>query len=162
MPTSEHSMDGWAEDTTAWLMSTLSGGLFGNSKQRDDQAGGFNPGDRIASLPQRCVLSARSAEESALGVAVRAAAASMGPTCAALCTEEVVLWVFMAVGRVDTAHPWHPYLASLPAESPEPTCWPQALRDGLASTPVGASVQAARDAVEKLYTLVQFSMVQAF
>ena len=51
----------------------------------------FAAGDRIASLPQRCVLSARAAEESELGKAVRAAAAAMGPTCEALVTEEVPL-----------------------------------------------------------------------
>ena len=99
----------------------------------------FSPGDRIASLPQRCVLSARAAEDSELGRAVRTAASAMGPTCEALCTEEVMLWVYMAVGRVDPAHPWHAYLASLPATSPEPACWPQELRDALAATPVGAS-----------------------
>jgi len=108
----------------------------------------FAAGDRIASLPQRCVLSARAAEESELGKAVRKAAAAMGPTCEALLTEEALLWIFLSVGRIDAAHPWHAYLSSLPATSPEPTCWPAELRNELASTPVGASVSAALDAVQ--------------
>ena len=111
----------------------------------------FAPGDRIASLPQRCVLSARGAEESELGRAMRTAASAMGPTCEVLCTEEVVLWTYMAVGRVDASHPWHAYLASLPATSPEPASWPQELRDALAATPVGASVGAAREAVQAAF-----------
>ena len=136
----------------AWLHECGAEGLD-DLHIRDDGLGGlcvfarriFAAGDRIASLPQRCVLSARAAEESELGKAVRAAAAAMGPTCEALVTEEVLLWIFLSVGRTDAAHPWHAYLASLPATSPEPTCWPAELRDELASTPVGASVSAALD-----------------
>ena len=65
----------------------------------------FAPGDRIASLPQRCVLSARAAEESELGRAVRTAASAMGPTCEALCTEEVVLWLSL----IHISEPTRPY-----------------------------------------------------
>ena len=82
----------------AWLHECGAEGLD-DLHIRDDGLGGlcvfarriFAAGDRIASLPQRCVLSARAAEESELGKAVRAAAAAMGPTCEALVTEEVPL-----------------------------------------------------------------------
>ena len=65
----------------------------------------FAAGDRIASLPQRCVLSARAAEESELGKAVRAAAAAMGPTCEALVTEEVPLQPLTAPATVPQLQP---------------------------------------------------------
>ena len=38
------------DDTTVWLMDALDGELFGNGKQDDDQAGGFNNGDRMGIL----------------------------------------------------------------------------------------------------------------
>ena len=146
----------------AWLRECGAQGLDDLIIRPDGATGGlgvfarrsFAAGDQIASLPQRCVLSARAAEESELGKAVRAAAAAMGPTCEALCTEEVVLWIFLAVGRVDPTHPWHAYLALLPTTSPDPTCWPADLRQELASTPVGASVSAAREAVQAAFESV--------
>ena len=76
----------------------------------------FAAGDQIASLPQRCVLSAHAAEESELGKAVRAAAAAMGPTCEALVTEEVLLWIFLSVGRTDAAHPCLLYTSPSPRD----------------------------------------------
>ena len=143
----------------AWLRSSGAEGLDDLVIRPDGTSGGlgvfakrnFKAGARIASLPQSCVLSARAAEESELGKAVRAAASAMGPTCESLCTEEIVLWVFLAVGRVDAAHPWHAYLAALPGLSPEPTCWPAALRQELAATPVGKSVGAALEAVQAAF-----------
>jgi hypothetical protein len=58
----------------------------------------------------------------------------------------------MCIGRVGTAdHPWHAYLAALPASSPEPTCWPIHLREELRATPVGVSLTAARDFVQRVY-----------
>ena len=152
----EDELDPKTDALVTWLRTSGVEGLDDLVIRADGASGGlgvfakrnFKSGDRIASLPQRCVLSARAAEESELGKAVRAAATAMGPTCAALCTEELVFWVFLAVGRVAPAHPWHAYLASLPALSPEPTCWPAELRQELGSTPVGASVGAALEAVQ--------------
>ena len=65
----------------AWLRSSGAEGLDDLVIRPDGTSGGlgvfakrnFKAGDRIASLPQSCVLSARAAEESELGKAVRAA-----------------------------------------------------------------------------------------
>ena len=229
-PASQPEPDPKTAELLTWLRECGAEGLD-DLHIRPDRLGGlcvfarriFAAGDRIASVPQRCVLSARAAEQSQLGKAVRAAAAAMGPTCEALVmeevhtyvpgppyctyglrvpasrvpyvpkaqgsslpraatavrtlyayrplafctyayrgtpglplgdnqrtvvrqvTEEVLLWIFISVGRADAAHPWHAYLASLPAASPEPTCWPAELRQELSSTPVGASASAALD-----------------
>ena len=122
----------------------LDGGGHGIFTKRD-----FAKGETIASLPIGCALTAAAAAESELGKAVRACAARLG--CQEFCTAEVVLWVYLAVGRRDKAHPWHAYCASLPAESPEPACWPKPLREQLNSTPVGASLFAARRAVQQVW-----------
>ena len=96
----------------AWLRECGAEGLD-DLHIRPDGLGGlcvfarriFAAGDRIASLPQRCVLSARAAEESELGKAVRAAAAAMGPTCEALVTEEVPLQPLTAPATVPQLQP---------------------------------------------------------
>ena len=41
---------GMAEDTTAWLMASDVGDLFGNGKEESDPAGGFDDGDRMGIL----------------------------------------------------------------------------------------------------------------
>ena len=41
---------GERQDTTAWLMSAYYGDLFGNGKEEDGDAGGFNNGDRMGIL----------------------------------------------------------------------------------------------------------------
>ena len=41
---------GWREHTTAWLMYALNGRLFGNGKEDDNHAGGFDQGDRLGVL----------------------------------------------------------------------------------------------------------------
>ena len=57
----------------------------------------------------------------------------------------------MCIGRATADHPWHAYLAALPTSSPEPTSWPSRLREELRATPVGASLAAARDVVQRVY-----------
>lgn len=143
----------------SWLESCGAEGLDRLRLAEDPSSGGIgafarrniNKGEVIASIPQRCVLSTRAAENSDLGKAVRAAAVRFGPQSAMLCTDEVLLWICMAVGRVQNSHPWHAYLASLPEQSPDPACWPLQLRAELNGTPVGASVQAALDVVNAVY-----------
>ena len=44
------AVHGGQDDTTAWLMHASSGSLFGNGKDLDDHAGGFNQGDRMGIL----------------------------------------------------------------------------------------------------------------
>ena len=61
-----------------------------------------------------------------------------------LCTDEVLLWLFMAIGRRDPKHPFHPYLASLPVVAPDAANWPEDHRAGLEATPVAADVAKAR------------------
>jgi len=101
----------------------------------------FSPGDVVATIPQRCILTAELAKSSELGVAAFAAASEWG--CRHLCTDEVLLWIFMCAGRASRSHPFHAYLSALPETSPEPVCWPKDLRDELRQTPVGAAVDVA-------------------
>lgn len=143
----------------SWLESSGAQGIDGLHIAADGDGGigafarhAIQQGQLIAAIPQRCVLSVHAAEESALGRAVRAAAKRLDSAHAALLTDEVLLWIYMAVGRMDPAHPWHAYLASLPSQSPDPACWPAALRDELNGTPVGASVRAAVDAVHAVHS----------
>ena len=83
----------------------------------------FAAGDTILSLPQSCVLTAEKAAAAGVGVAARAAAKAWGVE--AVCTDEVLLWLTMCVGRVDPSHPWHSYLACLPTAVSEPCRWPR-------------------------------------
>ena len=46
-PRTDHAL---AEATTAWLMNPGIGSLWGNGKENDDEAGGFNHGDRMGVL----------------------------------------------------------------------------------------------------------------
>ena len=94
----------------------------------------FKSGDLLATLPRKCVLTANAAVESPVGVAAKQAALASGAE--KYCTPDSVLWVYMCVGRVDTKHPWHPYLASLPADAPDPASWPEEHRALLDNTPV--------------------------
>jgi hypothetical protein len=94
----------------------------------------FSTGGLLATVPRECVITAAAAVESPVCIAARTAAASL--EAEQYCTPDSLLWVYMCVGRVDGDHPWHPYLSSLPEESPEPTCWPAAQRAMLDGTPV--------------------------
>ena len=107
------------------------------------------PGTVLATIPAACVLTADKAWASPLGVALREAAAEWGLT--GLCSPEVVLWVYMIVGREDSKHPFFPYLKSLPGESPDPVTWPQQLQDELASTPAGPAIAEARAHVRQVH-----------
>lgn len=124
---------------------------------RDDGCGGcgvfashaFSPGQVIASLPTRAVLSCSVAGSSPLGQAAAAAGAS----------AEMTMWIYMAYGREAADHPWHPYLASLPAVQPDPTGWlPEELAP-LAGTPVLSMVQQAVRSVEQELAVVSAALV---
>ena len=71
----------------------------------------------IAEIPQACVLSAAKAAKSSFG---RAVASTHGLDC----TDEFCMWMWMAIGRRDPAHPFHAYLASLPEAAPDGTLSP--------------------------------------
>lgn len=98
----------------------------------------FASGATLALLPRTCVLSAETAQQSALGRAVAELARRRGVE--ELCTARVLLWLFMAVGRCDKGNPFHAYLASLPATSPEPACWSPSLLRELETTPIGPTL----------------------
>ena len=51
----------------------------------------------------------------------RQAAAEWG--LQALCTEDVVLWLYICAGRVLSSSRHHLYLRCLPHEAPDPACW---------------------------------------
>ena len=108
-------------------------------------------GELLASIPHKCVLSSRLARMSPLGKAMRRAAADLKVADDGLCSDAVMLWTFMAVGRRDPSNPFHAYLLSLPEESPEPACWSDNLRRELSSTPAGVAVAAARAYVHEVF-----------
>ena len=126
---------GAVHDALKFAASTSAGiGAFATRK--------IKRGTTIASIPHACVLSPRIARDSPLGKAARKAARKLGAS--EYCTDAVLLWIYMVVGRVDPSNPHHAYLASLPSESPDPACWSAALRDELTVTPIGPSIEAAR------------------
>lgn len=122
----------------AWLRAA--GSELDGLEFRPDGMGGvgafaaraFANGDTLATVPRKCMLTAQVVRESELGTAVLAAATSM--QLEELCTEELLIWIFMCVGRVSPEHPFHPYLAALPTSSPDPTCWPLELKEELKCT----------------------------
>ena len=109
-------------------------------------------------VPSSCILTSKVACESPLGRAVIAAATDLLADDDTLRTDprwldgRVLLWIYIAIGRKDVSTRFGPYLASLPDDSPEPTCWSSALRKELAATPAGVALDEARDFVEDLYT----------
>lgn len=101
----------------------------------------FAAGDTLAYVPRSCALTAATARESALGRRVLAAAAEWGALTE--CTDELLLCLFLTAGRLDASSERHHMIAAMPAESPEPCCWPEEIRAELAGTPVGLAVSHA-------------------
>ena len=114
----------------------------------------IKPGKLIASIPQRCVLTATKALRSSFGQQCSAAIQD-NPAG----TDEFVLLLWMALGRKDTQHPFHAYLTSLPQTPSLPISWPRALTDDLATlggTNLGTALEQYRDLVHISYaSLVQ-------
>ena len=84
--------------------SSLANGGLGVFVGKDRQT--LKPGDLIARIPQSCVLTA----DKALASDVGRACVGANPEC----TDEFVLIIWIAVGRLDENHPFHAYLSSLP------------------------------------------------
>eukprot|EP00961_Rhodomonas_salina_P285186 3853593-Rhodomonas_salina.1 len=71
-------------------------------------------GDLVVTLPNSLVLTAEIAWESEAGNIVRDAGIE--------CSDEMMLWVYMAIERGGKGH-WAPYLNALPDTAPIPTTW---------------------------------------
>ena len=135
------------ERVLAWASER--GGVFDGLRLALDAHGGvglyaardFAPGDTLAFVPRACALTAATARESALGQRILAAAAEWGALAEA--TDELVLCVFLNWARAEPSCEWHPLVAAMPAQSPEPCCWPEPIRTELAGTPVGLAVSTA-------------------
>ena len=116
---------------------TLGAGLFASKRITAHSA--------VISLPQSAVLTLERAASSTLGRLARATAAEWGSDAAATCTDSFLLYVFMCVGRIDPAHPWHAYCSSLPTAPQEPCRWPDAVLDELRASGTAQSLVAAVD-----------------
>ena len=95
----------------------------------------ISPGGSVAKIPQSCVLTAEKALSSALG----RACVAVNPHC----TDEFIFTLWVAAGRLDTTHPFHAYLSSLPRDCTSPLSWPEALVDStahLGGTNLGGAV----------------------
>lgn len=125
------------------------GGTFDGLRLALDAYGGigiyaardFSPGDTLAFVPHECALTISTARESAFGQRVLAAAAEWGMLHE--CTDELLMCLFLSAGRLDPSCERHHMIAAMPADSPEPCCWPDAVRAELAGTPVGLAVSSA-------------------
>jgi hypothetical protein len=82
------------------------------------------PGEKVATIPQSCVLTGTKALRTEFG---RSVVEILRNEVEA--TDEFILLLWMAVGRNDPKHPFHPYLASLPQEGVLPLSWPSSLTD---------------------------------
>lgn len=103
---------------------------------------GFAAGERVVHIPERCVLTPRCAAESAAGKRIREVAADA--------TNEEILLLAMCLGRANAAHEWHDYLATLPAQAPDPLSWSDAQLARLAGTDFGVAIAAARREVARI------------
>jgi hypothetical protein len=130
---------GW--DALEFKASNVSGGggLGAFSRQ------GYPAHSDMAFLPHRAILTADKALATPLGVACR----QVCPQC----TDEFVLCLWMAEGRssADPLHPFHAYLASLPAELPSPVVWDKDTQALLKGTNLGAACDAHRALVHTTY-----------
>ena len=89
--------------------------------------------ERVASIPHSRVLSVDKARASPLGDALLATRLS--------CSNESLLCLYIALGRRDPSHAFHPYLAALPEVPGDPFHWPEALLEGeLGGTGVPSAV----------------------
>ncbi|KAJ1640251.1 hypothetical protein T492DRAFT_930793 [Pavlovales sp. CCMP2436] len=131
----------------AW--ASARGGTFDGLRLAIDEYGGtglfaardFAAGATLAFVPRACALTAAAARASSLGQRIVAAATEWDLLDE--CTDELLLCQFISAGRNDASCEWHPLLAAMPAHSPEPCCWPEALRSELDGTPVGLAVSTA-------------------
>ena len=105
------------------------------------------PGGTIVQVPQRCVLTTRKVWESEVGRCCRELCCADG-AFGALCDGAFVMFLWMALGRADAAHPFHVYLASLPAEAPNCECWAPEKRALLRGTNLGAAAERAREKLD--------------
>ena len=65
--------------------------------------------------------------------------------------DELILWLDMALGRLDISHPHHAYLQSMPNDDPTAFGYPDGFRKMLAGTNLGVAVEKDRDAFFSLY-----------
>ena len=79
-------------------------------------------GSKVATIPQSCVLTTTKALKTPFGQAIQQAISKHPQK-----SDEFILLMWMAKGRKDVSHPFHPYLASLPQEPVLPLSWPDSM-----------------------------------
>ena len=159
------AMDASDDDgLTTWL--SASGAVLDGVRIAPSEHGGagvytarkFKAGEQVFRIPESCVLSAKVACESALGQMIKKKAVKWLSDNQELLHDpcwldgRVILWIYVAVAHEDATNPFHTYLRSLPAKSPDPCCWPRSLREELAFTPAGAAIDAARAYVSAIFS----------
>ena len=146
-----HNLLEWLQKQGTTGLSTLEfrpskkvGGGIGTFTTQDIQ-----PGSSIARLPQTCVLTATKALRSTFGQACSAAIENDSTG-----TDEFILLLWMAIGRKDSTHPFHPYLASLPQLPSLPISWSITLTNTsttLENTNLGAALESHRTLIHTTY-----------
>jgi hypothetical protein len=104
----------------------------------------FEPKQVCLQLPQKLALTLKAAQGSDFGLNLARCGAS----------DPLLLWMYIALGRVDKSHFWHPYLSCLPDISPDPLCWPPSLQSELKNTDVGMLVQRTHETLKAEYSRV--------
>eukprot|EP00961_Rhodomonas_salina_P256881 3471167-Rhodomonas_salina.1 len=93
----------------------------------------LSEGDVVATLPNNLVLTTEIAWESEAGKILKDAGVE--------CSDEMMLWVYMAIERGGKGH-WAPYLNALPDAAPIPTTWEEDfLHEQLAGTSLYTQVK---------------------
>ncbi len=59
-------------------------------------------------------------------------------------SEAFAFWLTLASNARDTLHPFYPYFAALPRNSPDPCSWPASQRALLQGTPLASKIQSQR------------------
>jgi hypothetical protein len=101
--------------------------------------------DEICMIPAACILSHHRALTSELGASLLAATPDI--------PQDLVLFLYMILGRNDAAHPLYVYLSTLPREPQSLPHWLPIYHDMLAGTALHTSVKAALAEISELAEL---------
>lgn len=132
----------WLEDThlvkELELVRVTEHGLFSRKQ--------IEAGEKIVKIPRTCILSCQKAFESELGQKFYL-----------YCKEadfpisgEEIFWIWLYEGKIDSSHPFHKYLITLPDPAPDPLNWPTELQDKLKDTILMPTLSKVIDDTYKL------------
>ena len=97
------------------------------------------PNGVVVRIPQECVVTVAAAW-----------ASEVGRQCADIpnATDEFVMALWLAIGRIQPEHPYHVYLTSLPSDPPNVPCWDEESMAPLEGTNLGVAAKEKRELLD--------------